>query len=269
MRYLIPTLMLIWSACGPATEEQGVTDPAERPVALPGPVIAPDGAPFRITAAPEASQFPEASLRLADLELTDDMEADFTMTVDGFELGSSTPDAAVRGCANSEDGQHIHVILNNKPYLAKYEPTFSAPVDPGRNVLLAFLSRSYHESLKQGSSFVVKEFDVPSDSASSTSILDGQHMFYSRPKGDYTNSSGDKVLLDFFLVGTSLAADANRVRATIDGHSFILTEWRAYFIEGLEVGEHTVRLELIDRDGALVPGPFNDSGIRTFKLLEG
>jgi hypothetical protein len=42
-----------------------------------------------------------------------------------------------------------------------------------------------------------------------------------------------------------------------------------YFIEGLQLGEHTVRLELVDPQGQLVPGPFNDSGERSFKFLEG
>ena len=59
------------------------------------------------------------------------------------------------------------------------------------------------------------------------------------------------------------------MRATIDGQPFLLYRWAPYFIEGLELGPHTVRLELLDKDGNLVPGAFNDSGERTFNLLEG
>ena len=75
------------------------------------------------------------------------------------------------------------------------------------------------------------------------------------------------MLLDFYLLNTELSPTGNRVRATIDGETWIITKWDAYFIDGLELGKHTVRLELIDAAGNPVPGPFNDSGEREFDLL--
>ena len=65
-----------------------------------------------------------------------------------------------RNCANSPDGQHLHFILNNKPYLAKYDATFTEAVEPGHNVLLTFMSRSYHESLKDYGNYVLTEFNM-------------------------------------------------------------------------------------------------------------
>ena len=59
------------------------------------------------------------------------------------------------------------------------------------------------------------------------------------------------------------------VRATIDGAVFTLPNWTPYFIEGLQAGEHTCRIELIDAAGQPVIGPFNDSGDRTFTVTEG
>ena len=47
------------------------------------------------------------------------------------------------------------------------------------------------------------------------------------------------------------------VRATIDGEVWTINKWEAYFIEGMELGQHTVR-GMIDGNGQVVPGPFND-----------
>lgn len=248
----------------PAKDTVVVKEPAEAPA-----LIAPENAKLKLVVAPEATQFPQAALKL-DGTTADAKKGEVTykFTVSGYELKAQTPDAPTRGCANSKDGQHIHYILNNKPYVAKYEPTFTEKADPGHNVALCFLSRSYHESLKHNSSVVVTEFDLPGKGMEKTGDLGKDAtLFYSRPKGDYKKLDGDKILLDFYLLNTDLRDKGYRVRATIDGEVWTITKWDAYFIEGLELGKHTVRLELIDANGGLVPGAFNDSGVREFNFL--
>lgn len=265
-------LLVACDTPGTSGSENGIsadTTTSKEAVAPSGPVIAPPGARVKVVVAPPAQAYPQASLAVDISPEPDKDEAKFNFTVSGFDLKQQTPDAPERGCANSPDGQHIHFILNNKPYLAKYDPSFSEKVDPGHNVLLAFLSRSYHESVKDPAAFVVKEFDMPGTSDIKGNTDQYANLFYSRPKGDYKKSDGDKVLLDFYLVNATLSPNGMRVRATIDGQSFLLTEWAPYFIEGLELGQHTVRLELVDQQGAVVPGPFNDSGERTFNLTQG
>lgn len=250
--------------------ESTASDPGEITLSELPEVVVPDDAPFTVTAAMPGSGFDNALLGVQVRPDHDKMSAKFEFNVSGFDLKSQTPDAQARGCANSPDGQHIHFILNNKPYLAKYDRVFEEAVDPGHNVLLAFLSRSYHESVKNAGAFVVTEFNMKGGGGvPAFDLYNDPTLFYSRPKGDYAGDDGKKVLLDFFLVNVGLSEGGYRVRATIDGHPVILTRWAPYFIEGLELGEHTVRLELLDRNGDLVPGPFNDSGERTFRVLEG
>jgi hypothetical protein len=64
-------------------------------------------------------------------------------------------------------------------------------------------------------------------------------------------------MLDFFVLNTTLSEDGNKVRATINGEEFMLTEWAPYVINGLEMGEVNIQLELIDSEGNLIEGPFN------------
>ena len=73
---------------------------------------------------------------------------DFKVAEGDYSLGLQTTDAPQKMCANSGKGQHIHLIIDNAPYAAKYTNKFDYEVEDGEHYLLAFLSRSYHESTR-------------------------------------------------------------------------------------------------------------------------
>ena len=182
----------------------------------------------------------------------------FDFDVENYELGNQTPDAKDKLCANSAKGQHIHFIVNNQPYNAYYTSEFENKLEEGRNVVLAFLSRSYHESIKHKAAYVLTQYDIGDVSHAETFNPRGQHLFYSRPKGTYIGPNNlNNLLLDFYLVNTDLSPNGNKVKATINGESFLLTKWQPYIIGGLEDGKATVKLELVNKDNKPVPGPFN------------
>lgn len=214
-----------------------------------------------------AQEFPDAKLKLLSPE-TKDVKAAGTQTfkysVEDYELAKQTPGADDRHCANSQEGQHIHFIVNNGPYSAQYKTSFDADLAAGNNVVLSFLSRSYHESIKNKTAFTFVNYKI--GETSSEFDMDADHLFYSRPKGTYSGKDAKKILLDFYLVNTEISEDGNKVKASINGNDFVLDEWAPYFVEGLKEGENTFRIQLIDKDGNLVPGPFNDSGDRTITL---
>ena len=70
----------------------------------------------------------------------------FFFEIENYELGAQTINSVNNDLAIAK-GQHIHFIVNNGPYSAHYNQDFSADVKDG-DVVLAFLSRSYHESVK-------------------------------------------------------------------------------------------------------------------------
>lgn len=215
---------------------------------------------YKVYKAPQSERFDGASLKLTAPTKSNlpAGEIDFSYEVTGFELGGQTPDAEGRGIANSDKGQHIHFIDNNDPYSAHYESPFSKKLDKGNHVILSFLSRSYHESVKNDNAYVITQLAVGNPAEESSYDESAQHLFYSRPKGTYKGSDTEKLMLDFFLVNTKISENGNKVRATINGEEHILTEWAPYFIEGLEKGDLKLRLELIDDQGKLIPGPYND-----------
>lgn len=273
--------MALFTACGgeePQTPETPVDAPdtatVETPVEPAAPVAYRDeqpsstGAPITVYEAEIAAEFPDAELQMVAPQMGTVGLVNFEFEVANYELTAQTEGVDERNCANSGKGQHIHYILNNQPYKAKYEAMFEEELPEGDNVLLAFLSRSYHESIKNGKAHVVQSL-YAGEGGGSSFDPNGEHLFYSRPKGNYNLSESKRFLLDFFLVNVDLEASGYKVRATIDGAVFELPSWKPYFIEGLEAGEHTVRIELIDGTGNAVAGPFNDSGERTFSITEG
>ena len=258
--FLVFSIPFLLTFCGPAeteseqetenttdtetTSEETETEPVEKKYTL------------TEISSPE---FEGASLKLNNLENGLNIPAatfQFDFSVENYELGAQTSDAEGKGLANSGKGQHIHLILNNDPYSAHYEPKAEKELAEGSYVALAFLSRSYHESVKSSDAFVVRAFSV-GEADDPEFDPEGEHMFYSRPKGEYTMNEGDQLLLDFYLLNTELAADGNKVKATINGEEHIIEKWAPYGIAGLEMGEVTVKLELIDAEGNAVEGPFN------------
>lgn len=209
-----------------------------------------------LTSVKGSPEYSEAALQLNSAQVNDSAVS-FDFAVSNYELGVQTPDASDKGLANSDKGQHIHLIVDNGPYSAHYEPSFSKELEPGNHVVMAFLSRSYHESVKNANAFIVKEMKVGETSDEISFDETAPHMFYSRPKGVYSGSDTEKLLLDFYLLNTTLSPDGNKVRATINGTEFMIDEWAPYQIEGLSKGEVTIKLELIDADGNLIESPFN------------
>lgn len=211
----------------------------------------------------DSPAFAEASLSLTSAEAADSGAFNMEFAVEGYTLADQTEPKPATPLANSGMGQHIHLIVDNSPYEAHYTSTSVSTkklAEPGRHVVMAFLSRSYHESVKNmdtPKSYVLEQMHI-GEGESEEVDLSAPHMFYSRPKGTYKGSDTENMLLDFFLVNTELAADGNKVRATIDGTEFLIDEWAPYIIEGLPKGEITVQLELIDADGNPVPGPYNN-----------
>ena len=214
-----------------------------------------------LTPMPDAVDFPNATIE----DWTYD-GGKFTYTVSDYELGTQTPDADAIMCANSGKGQHVHLILNNDPYIAKYEPTFAQEVPDGTHHILTFLSRSYHLSIKNGSAHKAVKAEVKDGAFVSTTDITEPMLFYSRPKGTYKGEKDTKnILLDFYPVNAELGEGNYYVKAVVNGNTpFLINNWQPYYLTGLPMGENTVELTLM-RDGNVVDAPLNPV-TRTFSL---
>lgn len=211
-----------------------------------------------VNAIDHAKEFPGATLNIASLTAepvgTDSARVTVKYDIQNFNLTEQTEHE--HHMANSHDGQHIHFILNNTPYVALYEPEYSVTVPvSSEHYLLSFLSRSFHESIKTEDAAKLIKFKVTADAKIEELPKPTEpSLFYSRPKGDYKGDDAEVLLLDFFVANTTLAADGNKVQAVINGQEFTLDQWRPYEILNLPEGETTIKLTLVDNEGKAIAG---------------
>lgn len=217
-------------------------------------------AKYTLTPFNPSKEFPDASLNAIAYS-----NGTFSTVIGGtgFKLGEQTGDANEKSCANSKEGQHLHLIVDTEPYLAKYESSFQHDIPDGEHNILSFLSRSYHESIKTPLAFKAAKVTVANKSISNSTAIEGPMLFYSRPKGLYVGDDTKKVMLDFYLINTDMTGF--KVEADINGEKHLLDKWQPYYIEGLPEGDNTIKLSLLDANNQLVNAPLNPVS-RTFQI---
>lgn len=203
----------------------------------------------------------------ADSAVVDSARVSVVVEADSFETGIQTETPRAGEIANSGNGQHFHVIVDNQPYLANYEagtPFNLGELQPGAHTLLTFPSRSYHEAVKHPDAYDLVNFYVKADSGDFMLGPREPAIIYSRPKGRYEREGAERIMLDFYLHNVELSDDGYKARYTITNEegtevaSITLTEWTPAFVTGLN-GTYEVNLKLIGSDGNVVPGPFNNT----------
>jgi len=203
-------------------------------------------------------------------ELLEDDDVFVVIEVDNFQLGAQTDTLRAKELSNSPKGQHVHLIVDNKPYIAVYdqgEPVNVGKLGPGTHTVVAFPSRSYHESVKSPTAFDIKNFDIVSPGGGNVIKRNNPSIIYSRPKGMYKGVDAKEIMLDFYLNDVELSPGGNFARYTIsknnssadsdDVYTIDIHEWKPSFIRNLSSGVYTITLELLDSNGNLIPGAWN------------
>jgi len=219
-----------------------------------------DGKKYRLTPVNSTVQYPDAKIEYGYFS-----NGQFAFNVSNYQLGQQTADAGSLMCANSAQGQHIHLIFDDEPYAARYSNVFDFNKEDGRYYMLAFLGKSYHESIKTPTAYVAHRVSVRDNSIYARSDIKDPVLFYSRPKGTYVGKDAEKVMLDFYLLNCDLEGQAYKVLADINGEQHLISKWQSYYIEGLPFGENTIKLTLIFNSGEVVPTKLNPV-TRTFTL---
>jgi hypothetical protein len=87
-------------------------------------------------------------------------------------------------------------------------------------------------------------------------------LTYSRPKGEYKGDDANAIMIDFWLAHGKLQGDGGdyRVRYSVDGTApKFIDKWQPLWLSGWTAGKHTVKLELVGKDGQ----PVENGGYNT------
>ncbi|MGB3422277.1 MAG: hypothetical protein WBA52_17940 [Dolichospermum sp.] len=164
-------------------------------------------------------------------------------------------------------GPHLHLILDNEPYIAVYDLNQSVVLpnlSPGTHTLRVFASRPWHESFKNEGAYAQTTFYILTRTEENNPDAKLPLLTYSRPNGNY---GAEPIMLDFYLTNAPLhsVAETNpddmmsnwRIRSTVNGESFILDRWQPIYLKGFKPGKTWVKLEFLDNQGQPVKNAFN------------
>ncbi len=197
------------------------------------------------------------------------------LRVEGFPIGYNSDFQRDKEIRNDNQGQTIHLFVDDRPYFEINEPiedvTNSEEIDldqlfitklpfkleDGLHILRVMPVRSFGESLKGDECFAASYFYMNKKSKAAPD-LKRAYLTYNEPEGTF--SIEKPILLDFYISNTQLSQDGYKVRLTIDGSDKrLLTNWTPYYIYGLKKGSHTIKLELLDPQGRVIPSLFEDT----------
>ncbi len=227
----------------------------------------------RIVKVERSNPFPKARVRVVSPQNGGSFfsfSPEIELEVENYELGVQTLSPRREKIANSAKGQHIHVVVDNKPYKAIYDASKPIRLEGlvlGPHTLVVFPSRSYHESVKSADAVHVVNFNIVSAFGMRSPLeLYAPGIIYSRPKGEYKGEDAERIMVDFYLYNTVLSKEGYKVKLSVfEGTepasgslvaSEVFHEWRPAFVEGLESGLYTFRIELIDPYGGKISGKF-------------
>ncbi|MBD2517381.1 hypothetical protein H6G93_20850 [Nostoc sp. FACHB-973] len=171
-------------------------------------------------------------------------------------------------------GPHLHVILDNQPYIPVYDlnqPLVLPDLSPGTHTLRVFASRPWHESFKNEGAYAQTTFHIFTKTDDNNPVPNLPLLTYSRPQSSY---GAEPILLDFYLTNAPLHLVASenakdefsdwRIRCTINGETFIFDRWQAIYLKGWKPGKNWVKLEFLDNQGNPLKNAFNT----TVRLIE-
>ncbi|WP_394848796.1 hypothetical protein LZC95_15245 [Pendulispora brunnea] len=235
-----------------ATQEAAPEKPPAPPVTLTAGAASPDPAaplPTAKVTAPTKGQVIAA-----------DKANDFAVKLD------------VKNWQTATGSSHVHLILDHKPYKAIYDPkapvklselTAGEPLTEGQHVLATFPSRANHESVKTKDALNVVEFYVGKKGAPAVDVKK-PFLIYSRPKGEYKGDMANHVLIDFQLLNDVLSEDKDHVNIAVSGPGIegnltakVIKFGTPYYLDNLQNGTYTVKLDLVDKNDKPVPGAWN------------
>ena len=180
-------------------------------------------------------------------------------------------------------------------------------VADGEHTLRVFASRPWHESYKNDGSFQMVKFTVKNGNANTNqpaTTNSGQQMSnansnanaaptpegkamqsstggavdstkalltYSRPKGEYKEADADPIMIDFWLANGKLVGDGGeyRVRYSVNGgEPKFIEKWAPLWLQGWTAGKHSIKLELVDKDGNIVDNGGYNSTTREITVVK-
>ena len=152
-------------------------------------------------------------------------------------------------------GYEIHYSVNNGPLIISKTDEIELEILEGNNVVLAFLSLANGLRIPNDKAVFLKNY-ILGEGQQRDVTETGVHLFHHL--SNHSDSSG--MFLDFYAKNV-MEGSNYFVRVIADQNQFDLPLNKAFLLEGLTKENHGIRIQLVDKNGTVVDGPFNDTGV--------
>jgi len=263
-------------ACGGGNDQLPPAPPPPPPVVVAPPAPTPPPAPPAPPPPPPVTLLPGAAAPdPATPPIVTIVSPTKGQRIAAEKVGSFPIKVKEKGWTPVTGGQHIHVVLDNRPYWPIFDETKPLTLGDilkgdtlaeGQHVIVVFPSRPSHESVKTKGALDYTEFyvgkgkDHPVD-------LKKPILVASRPKGEYAGDKANHVLVDFQLINESdktFGDGKDHVHVTVNGpgvtgnlEADVTHFGTPLYLDALQSGSYTVKFDLLDGKNAPVPGPLN------------
>ncbi|WP_376777551.1 hypothetical protein [Flavobacterium covae] len=176
---------------------------------------------------------------------------EFNFAFNNYQLGISTPDQATVNLPFSPMGQHLHLIIDDAPYIGIPNNSFKYNLTDGEHSIVIAAGRSYHEIYKNPEAIItVKSTIKNGEEINRVNTNQESDIFASRPRGSYSTTDAKRLLIDYILTEASkMNIDSKKytVRITLNQTPFLSEKWVPKVLEGLNrIGTHKLTLDLYD-----------------------
>lgn len=155
-------------------------------------------------------------------------------------------------------GCSLHIILDDGPFAVQYDPAHPfllRDVAPGSHTLRVFAADRLHRAIPGTLDVVV--FSVGYQDDSNRPARGYPLLTVNLPQGEYLGVDAGDVAIDFLVDGACLSRRGYHVAYYVDGRKFFAYSEGARYLKGLPPGFHTIRFELLNEFGELVPGRYS------------
>lgn len=257
MKFLFHCIFLLLFACSGNDNNTNTVEKADSTSKVKPPKVVTGEAviiePFTDT---EIKTYTKDGITLQEIKAEEYNNATLKLSTKQFKEGANDLSFNIENISN----YNIAILENNYTLSFFDSPHFKKEFLYGNNVFLAFLTNQNKLSVKKNKAHLLKNVII----GDMDPLFDMKqpHLFYYLPQPETSSP-----ILDFYLVNTSISATENKLKVTINNSEFIIDKWAAYTIKGLTKTNNTIRLQLVDKNGNTIDGPFNDSGDRSFKVI--
>lgn len=150
-----------------------------------------------------------------------------------------------------EGGTHIHIFLDNQPYICyqkSVEPYTFTNVHPGAHAIRIVLTQPSGESLKNPEAFALVNFYVQKITGKPLFNPNKPILTLNLPhSGYYKDWLSDRIEFDFLLKNIALEKGGNHLHYVLDGLAHDVYSSKPIFWENAQrIGEHHLTVELLD-----------------------